>query len=96
MSHIDDATTRTPVVNVLTWILLITSILTVLTRLGTIYWIYHKLRLDDYMICLALVGYLTILLPEYYFEVVQSKAHHEISRLGFLHRAVHYGVFTNC
>lgn len=81
MSHIDNATTRTPVVNVLTWFLLVTSILIVLMRLGTIYWIFHKLRLDDYMICLTLVGCLTTLLPEHYFEVVQSKADNETSCL---------------
>ncbi|KAE8163871.1 hypothetical protein BDV40DRAFT_287404 [Aspergillus tamarii] len=38
----------TPAVNVLTWFLLVTAILSVITRLGTKYWIFRKLTEDDY------------------------------------------------
>ncbi|PKY03464.1 hypothetical protein P168DRAFT_318925 [Aspergillus campestris IBT 28561] len=39
--------TWTPAVNVVTWFLLATAILSVLTRLGTKYWIFRKWTVDD-------------------------------------------------
>ncbi|KAJ5279373.1 hypothetical protein N7478_004745 [Penicillium angulare] len=39
--------TWTPAINVLTWYMLVTSILSVLTRIGTKYWIFRKLTIDD-------------------------------------------------
>ncbi len=39
--------TWTPAINVLTWFMLVTSILSVFTRLGTKYWIFRKLTVDD-------------------------------------------------
>lgn len=39
--------TWTPAVNVVTWFLLTTAILSVLTRLGTKYWIFRKWTVDD-------------------------------------------------
>ncbi|CAI7569436.1 unnamed protein product [Penicillium glandicola] len=39
--------TWTPAVNVLTWFMLVTAILSVLTRLGTKYFIFRKWTLDD-------------------------------------------------
>jgi hypothetical protein len=65
MSNVVTATRKTPAVNVLTWFLLVTSILTVLMRLGTKYWIFHRLSLDDYIICVALVGCLIYYIPSF-------------------------------
>ncbi|KAJ5159955.1 uncharacterized protein N7482_006959 [Penicillium canariense] len=39
--------TWTPAINVLTWFMLVTAILSVFTRLGTKYWIFRKLTVDD-------------------------------------------------
>ncbi|KAJ5746114.1 hypothetical protein N7520_011296 [Penicillium odoratum] len=41
--------TWTPAVNVLTWFMLVTSALSVLTRLGTKYWIFRKFTIDDFL-----------------------------------------------
>ncbi|KAE8373573.1 hypothetical protein BDV26DRAFT_296803 [Aspergillus bertholletiae] len=45
----------TPAVNVLTWFLLVTAILSVITRLGTKYWIFRKFTEDDYLSITSLV-----------------------------------------
>lgn len=45
----------TPAVNVLTWFLLVTAILSVITRLGTKYWIFRKFTEDDYFSIASLV-----------------------------------------
>ncbi|KAH8422278.1 uncharacterized protein LDX57_000036 [Aspergillus melleus] len=45
----------TPAVNVLTWYLLVTAALSVLTRLGTKWWIFRKLTTDDYLSIVSLV-----------------------------------------
>ena len=45
----------TPAVNVLTWYLLVTAVLSVLTRLGTKWWIFRKLTTDDYWSVASLV-----------------------------------------
>lgn len=45
----------TPAVNVLTWYLLVTAALSVLTRLGTKWWIFRKLTTDDYLSVVSLV-----------------------------------------
>ncbi|KAA8651162.1 uncharacterized protein ATNIH1004_000040 [Aspergillus tanneri] len=45
----------TPAVNVLTWYLLVTAILSMLTRVGTKYWIFRKLTTDDYLSLVSLV-----------------------------------------
>ncbi|OKL56626.1 hypothetical protein UA08_08216 [Talaromyces atroroseus] len=47
--------TETPAINVLSWFLLVISILGVLTRLGTKLWIFRKFTNDDYMIILSAV-----------------------------------------
>jgi hypothetical protein len=47
---------RTAAVDVLTWFLLVTAILSVLIRLGTKCWIFRKLTRDDYLSILSLVG----------------------------------------
>ncbi|KAE8389054.1 hypothetical protein BDV23DRAFT_194702 [Aspergillus alliaceus] len=47
--------TWTPGINVLTWFMLITAILSVSTRLGTKYWIFRKLTVDDALSIGALV-----------------------------------------
>jgi hypothetical protein len=39
--------TWTPAVNVLTWFMLVTAILSVLTRLGTKYFMFRKFTIDD-------------------------------------------------
>ncbi|KAJ5690309.1 hypothetical protein N7462_004701 [Penicillium macrosclerotiorum] len=41
--------TWTPAINVLTWFMLITAIMSVLTRLGTKYWIFRKFTIDDFL-----------------------------------------------
>lgn len=45
----------TPAVNVLTWYLLVTAALSVLTRLGTKWWIFRKLTTDDYLSVVSLI-----------------------------------------
>ncbi|KAF7592272.1 hypothetical protein BBP40_000403 [Aspergillus hancockii] len=47
----------TPAVNILTWFLLVTAILSVITRLGTKYWIFRKFTDDDYLSIVSLVIY---------------------------------------
>lgn len=46
----------TPAVNVTTWFLLVTAILSVLTRLGTKYRIFRRWTVDDYLSIASLVG----------------------------------------
>lgn len=46
---------HTHVVNILTWFLLVTSVLSVLVRWGTKHWTAHKLTMDDWMLFVALV-----------------------------------------
>lgn len=48
--------TWTPAVNILTWFMLVTAILSVLTRLGTKYWIFRKLTVDDFLSIGAIVA----------------------------------------
>ncbi|KAJ5433145.1 uncharacterized protein N7458_012301 [Penicillium daleae] len=48
--------TWTPAINVLTWFMLVTSILSVFTRLGTKYWIFRKLTIDDVLSIAALIA----------------------------------------
>lgn len=50
------ADNHTPIVNVLTWFLLTASVLSVVTRLGTKYFVRGRLSLDDAIICVSLVG----------------------------------------
>jgi prepilin signal peptidase PulO-like enzyme (type II secretory pathway) len=50
----------TPAVNVLTWFLLVTAILSVITRLGTKYWIFRKFTEDDYLSIVSLVCFTLI------------------------------------
>lgn len=45
--HPEFKNTWTPAVNVLTWFMLVTAILSVLTRLGTKYFIFRKWTFDD-------------------------------------------------
>lgn len=47
---------RTAAVDVLTWFLLVCSILSVLIRIGTKLWIFRRLTHDDYLGILSLVG----------------------------------------
>ena len=45
----------TPVINIITWFLLVLATLSVLTKLATKYLLIHKLTSDDYLIILSLV-----------------------------------------
>ena len=45
--HPELKNTWTPAVNVLTWFMLVTAILSVLTRLGTKYFFFRKFTFDD-------------------------------------------------
>lgn len=47
--------TWTPAVNVLTWFMLVTAILSLLTRLGTKYFIFRKWTFDDGLATTSLV-----------------------------------------
>ncbi|KAJ6184522.1 hypothetical protein N7519_005823 [Penicillium mononematosum] len=47
--------TWTPAVNVLTWFMLVTAILSVLTRLGTKYFIFRKWTFDDGLVTTSIV-----------------------------------------
>jgi hypothetical protein len=44
-----------PAVNVLTWFLMTTAILCVLTRLGTKFWIFRRWTTDDYLSIVSMV-----------------------------------------
>lgn len=44
-----------PTVNVVTWFLMTTTILCVLTRLGTKYWIFRRWTTDDYLSIFSVV-----------------------------------------
>ncbi|EEA21935.1 hypothetical protein TMatcc_008638 [Talaromyces marneffei ATCC 18224] len=46
---------RTPVVDVMTWFLLVVVIIAVLIRLGTKIWIFRKLHKDDYIMILSAI-----------------------------------------
>lgn len=75
------ADNRTPIVNVLTWFLLTAAVLSVITRLGTKYFIRGRLSPDDYIICVSLVR-LTL----------ESMVHRLMPRLALLRAAVHLRV----
>lgn len=45
--HPELKNTWTPAINVLTWFMLVTAILSVLTRLGTKYFFFRKFTIDD-------------------------------------------------
>jgi hypothetical protein len=45
-----------PLIAIVACLLLILATLAVLSRLGMKYWITRRLDLDDWMICVALVG----------------------------------------
>jgi len=45
--HPELKNTWTPAINVLTWFMLVTAILSILTRLGTKYFIFRKFTVDD-------------------------------------------------
>ncbi|KAJ5782954.1 hypothetical protein N7457_004728 [Penicillium paradoxum] len=53
--HPELKNTWTPAVNVLTWFMLVTAILSVLTRLGTKYFIFRKWTFDDGLAAASLV-----------------------------------------
>jgi len=48
-----------PFLNVVTWVLLVTSFLAVLTRLGTKKALRRRIDVDDYLVVGALVGFLS-------------------------------------
>jgi hypothetical protein len=49
--------TKNPAVNVTTWVLLVTIILSVTARLATKWRLFHKLTIDDVLIVTSLVGF---------------------------------------
>lgn len=53
--HPELKNTWTPAVNVLTWFMLVTAILGVLTRLGTKYFIFRKWTFDDGLAAASMV-----------------------------------------
>lgn len=54
MGRFANSDTRDPAVNVTNWFLIVVVVLSVLIRLGTKYWIFHKLTSDDYLIIASL------------------------------------------
>lgn len=53
--HPELKSTWTPAVNILTWFMLVTAILSVLTRLGTKYFIFRKWTFDDALATASMV-----------------------------------------
>ncbi|KAF7596034.1 hypothetical protein BBP40_003814 [Aspergillus hancockii] len=51
----NDPDRRAPILNVVTWFLLVVAILSVLTRLGTKLWMFHRFTSDDYLIVASLI-----------------------------------------
>lgn len=49
--------TKDPAVNVTTWVLMVTIILSVTVRLGTKWRLFHKLTADDVLIVTSMVGF---------------------------------------
>lgn len=47
---------RSPLLNVVNWFLLVVVVLSVLTRLGIERWMFHRFTIDDYLIFLSMVG----------------------------------------
>ncbi|KAE8353472.1 hypothetical protein BDV28DRAFT_133091 [Aspergillus coremiiformis] len=50
-----DKDRRAPILNVVNWFLLVVAILSVLTRLGTKLWMFHRFTSDDYLIVVSLM-----------------------------------------
>ncbi|KAJ1709367.1 hypothetical protein NYO67_8506 [Aspergillus flavus] len=50
-----DKDRRAPVLNVVNWFLLVVAVLSVLTRLGTKLWMFHRFTSDDYLIMVSLL-----------------------------------------
>ena len=60
----DSPDNHAPVVSVITWFLIITSLLAVLARIATRFAVIRGLRLDDVVILLALVRFLLLFLSK--------------------------------
>ncbi|KAG2014504.1 hypothetical protein GB937_006730 [Aspergillus fischeri] len=54
MGRFANSDTRDPAVNVTNWFLVVVAGLSVLIRLGTKFWIFHRLTSDDYLIIVSL------------------------------------------
>ncbi|KOC14501.1 hypothetical protein AFLA70_5g008521 [Aspergillus flavus AF70] len=50
-----DKDRRAPILNVVNWFLLVVAVLSVLTRLGTKLWMFHRFTSDDYLIIVSLL-----------------------------------------
>ncbi|KAE8166772.1 hypothetical protein BDV40DRAFT_254522 [Aspergillus tamarii] len=50
-----DKDRRAPILNVVNWFLLVVAVLSVLTRLGTKLWMFHRFTSDDYLIVVSLL-----------------------------------------
>ncbi|KAB8266138.1 hypothetical protein BDV32DRAFT_1443 [Aspergillus pseudonomiae] len=50
-----DPDRRAPILNVVNWFLLVVAVLSVLTRLGTKLWMFHRFTSDDYLIIVSLL-----------------------------------------
>lgn len=55
MGRFENERDRDPVVNIVSWFLLVVSFLSVLVRLGTKLWMFHRLTRDDYLVVVSLV-----------------------------------------
>lgn len=55
MGRFENERSRDPAINVVSWFLLVVSFLSVLVRLGTKLWMFHRLTRDDYLIVVSFV-----------------------------------------
>lgn len=77
--------TKDPAVNVTTWVLLVTIILSVLVRLGTKWRLFHKLTTDDVLIVISMVGSGRGDLGEVMIQYTNE------GTIGIRHRSKYYG-----
>ena len=68
-----DPDRRAPILNVVNWFLLVVAVLSVLTRLGTKLWMFHRFTSDDYLIIVSLVRLTDLLLAGHGIELTHSR-----------------------
>ncbi|EDP52195.1 conserved hypothetical protein [Aspergillus fumigatus A1163] len=93
MGRFANSDTRDPAVNVTNWFLIVVVVLSVLIRLGTKYWIFHKLTSDDYLIiaslafCIAQSAAISTAVSHgygYHFATISSQNFEQVMKVGRL------------
>ena len=69
-----DKDRRAPILNVVNWFLLVVAVLSVLTRLGTKLWMFHRFTSDDYLIVVSLVCVTDMLSRSHGTKLIHSRS----------------------